>query len=162
VVEGGPCGATREHLATEAESWADSAPKARREWWPLAPSRWCHDTWLQQTCKGGPYEVETRCAACKGGSAVRRHAGGLYDAGSYCYALVKRVKPFVKNEKGVIEVDDHIRGPPINSDPLVIERTRINEKRAPKAPACFLAFGFLKCFVSFRNRSSGVGVSRKE
>jgi hypothetical protein len=37
---------------------------------------------------------------------------------SYCYALVKRVKPFVRNRKGVIEVDDHTRGPPINSDPL--------------------------------------------
>jgi hypothetical protein len=80
---------------------------------------------------------------------VRRHAGGLYDARSYCYALVKRVKPFARNGKGVIEVDDHTRGPPINSDPLVMERTHINEKRASKAPASFLAFGFLKCFVSF-------------
>jgi hypothetical protein len=139
MVEGGPCGATWEHLATEAESWADSAPKAWREWWPLAPSRWCHDTWLQQTCKGG--------------LAVRRHAGGLYDAGSYCYALVKRVKPFVRNGKGVIEVDDHTRGPPINSDPLVIERTHINEKRAPKALVCFLAFGFLNASFLFRSRS---------
>jgi hypothetical protein len=82
------------------------------------PPRGCHDTWLQQTCKGAPYEAETRSAACKGGLAVRRHAGGLYDAGSYCYALVKRVKLFVRNGKGVIEVDDHTRVPPINSDPL--------------------------------------------
>jgi hypothetical protein len=73
---------------------------------------------------------------------MRRHAGGLYDAGSYCYALVKCEKPIVRNEKGVIEVDDHTRGPPINSDPLVIERTHTNEKRAPKAPACFLGFRF--------------------
>jgi hypothetical protein len=80
---------------------------------------------------------------------VRRHAGGLYDARSYYYALVKRVKPFVKNGKGVIEVDDHTRGPPINSDSLVIEWTHINEKRAQKALASFLAFDFLKCFVSF-------------
>jgi hypothetical protein len=84
----------------------------------LAPSRGCHDTWLQQTCKGAPYEAETRCTTCKGGLAVRRHAGGLYGAGSYCYALVKHVKLFVRNGKGVIEVDDHTRGPPINSDPL--------------------------------------------
>jgi hypothetical protein len=83
-----------------------------------APSRGCHDTWLQRTCKGAPYETETRCAACKGGLAVRRHTGALYDAGSYCYALVKCVKPFVRNRKGVIEVDDHTRGSPINSDPL--------------------------------------------
>jgi hypothetical protein len=80
---------------------------------------------------------------------VRRHAGGLYDVGSYCYTLVKCLKPFVRNGKGVIEVDDHAQGPPINSDPLVMERTHINEKRAPKAPASFLASGFLKCFVSF-------------
>jgi hypothetical protein len=80
---------------------------------------------------------------------VRRHAGGLYDAGSYCYTLVKFLKPFVKNGKGVIEVDDHAQGPPINSDPLVMEQTHINEKRAPKAPASFLAFGFPKCFFSF-------------
>jgi hypothetical protein len=32
--------------------------------------------------------------------------------------FVKRVKPFVRNGKGVIEVDDHTQGPPINSDPL--------------------------------------------
>jgi hypothetical protein len=73
---------------------------------------------------------------------VRRHAGGLYDAGSYCYALLKHVKPIVRNGKGVIEVNDHTRGPPINSDPLVIERTHINEKRALKASACFLGFWF--------------------
>jgi hypothetical protein len=61
---------------------------------------------------------------------MRRHAGDLYDTGSYCYALVKRVKSFVRNGKGVIEVDDHTRGPPINGDPLVIEWTHINEKGA--------------------------------
>jgi hypothetical protein len=109
----------------------------------LAPSRGRRNTWLQQACKGAPYEVETRGAACKGGLAVRRHAGGLYDTGSYRYTLVKCVKPFVRNGKGVIEVDDHAQGPPINSDPLVIERTHSNEKRAPKAPACLLAFGLL-------------------
>jgi hypothetical protein len=116
----------------------------------LAPSRGCHDTWLQQTCKGASYEAETRCATCKGGLDVQRHAGGLYGAGSYCYALVKRVKPFVRNGKCVIEVDDHTRGPPINSDPFVIEQRQVNEKRAPKAPACFLAFGFLSASFLFR------------
>jgi hypothetical protein len=65
------------------------------------------DMWLLQTCKGAPYEAETRGAACKGVSAVRRHAGGLYDAGSYCYTLVKCLKPFVGNGKGVIEAYDH-------------------------------------------------------
>jgi hypothetical protein len=93
--------------ATRARSWAVSAPKVGA----------C-DTWLLQTCKGAPYEAETRGAACKGVSAVRRHAGGLYNAGSYYYTLVKCLKSFVRNGKGVIEVDDHAQGPPINSDPL--------------------------------------------
>jgi hypothetical protein len=113
-----------------------------------APSRGLRNTWPQQVCKGAPYEAETGGAACKGGLAVRRHDGGLYDAGSYCYTLVKCLKPFVRNGKGVIEVDGHAHGPPINSDPVVMERTHINEKRAPKAPASFLAFGFHKRFVS--------------
>jgi hypothetical protein len=94
------------------------------------------DTWLLQTCKGAPYEAETRGGTCKGVSAMRRHAGGLYDAGSYCYTLVMCLKPFVRNGKGVIEVDDHAQGPPINSEPLVMKRTHINEKRAPKAGSC--------------------------
>jgi hypothetical protein len=42
-----------------------------------------------RTCKGATYKAEARCAACKGGSAVRIHAGGLYDARSYCYTLAK-------------------------------------------------------------------------
>jgi hypothetical protein len=101
------------------------------------------DTWLLQMCKGAPYKAETRGAACKGVSVVRRHAGGLYDAGSYCYTLVKCLKLFVRNGKGVIEVDDHAQGPPINSEPLVMKRTHNNEKRAPKAPASLSAFGLL-------------------
>jgi hypothetical protein len=91
------------------------------------------DTWPLQRVKRGPYEAETRNAACKGDSAVRRHAGGLYDAGSYCYTLVKCLKPFVRNGKGVIEANDYAQGPPINSEPLVMKRTHCNEKRAPKA-----------------------------
>jgi hypothetical protein len=83
-----------------------------------APSRGLRNTWPQQACKGAPYEVETGGATCKGGLAVRRHAGGLYDTGSYCYTLVKCLKPFVRNGKGVIEVDDHAQWPPINSDPF--------------------------------------------
>jgi hypothetical protein len=93
--------------------------------------------------KGAPYEAETRGAACKGVSAVQRHAGGLYDAGSYCYTLVKCLKTFVRNGKGVIEADDHTQGSPINSEPLVMKRTHCNEKRVPKAPASLLAFGLL-------------------
>jgi hypothetical protein len=122
-----------------------------------APPRGLHNTRLPQTCKGAPYEVETICAACKGGLVVRRHAGGLYDSGSYCYTLVKCLKSFVRNGKGVIEADDHAQGPPINSEPLVIERTHSNEKRVPKAPACLLAFGLLSVslFLSlFRNSRS--------
>jgi hypothetical protein len=73
--------------------------------------------------KGAPHEAETRGAACKGVSAVQKHAGGLYDVGSYCYTLVKCLKPFVRNEKGVIEANDHAQGSPINSEPLVMKRT---------------------------------------
>jgi hypothetical protein len=138
MVEGSPGGTSRKPVATGAESWASLVPKARRERWPRL--RRGGDTWLRQTCKGAPYEAETRSAACKGGLAVRRHAGGLYDAGSYCYALVKRVKPFVRNGKGVIEA-------------LCNRRTHINEKRAPKASVCFLAFGFLSVSFLLRNRS---------
>jgi hypothetical protein len=89
------------------------------------------------------YKAETRGAACKGVSAVRRHTRGLYDAGSYCYALVKCLKPFVRNEKGVIEANNHTQGTPINSEPLVMEQTNCNEKRAPKATASLSVFGLL-------------------
>jgi hypothetical protein len=130
------------------------------------------DTWLLQTCKGAPYKAETRGAACKGVSAVRRHAGGLYNAGSYCYALVKCLKSFVKNGKGVIEVNDHAQRPPINSEPLVMKRTHGNEKRAPKAPASLSAFGLLSVSLfpflfcdsrsnKVRNRGSVVSVGER-
>jgi hypothetical protein len=82
-------------------------------------------------------------AACKGVSAVRRHAGGLYDARSYCYTLVKCLKPFVRNEKGVIEANDHAQGTPINSEPPLIKQTHCNEKRAPKAITSLSVFGLL-------------------
>jgi hypothetical protein len=82
--------------ASGASSQAASAPKAR-----CAATRGrC------ERVKRAPYGAETRDAACKGVSAVRRHAEGLYDARSYCYTLVKRLKPFVRNEKGVIETND--------------------------------------------------------
>jgi hypothetical protein len=98
--------------------------------------------------KRAAYEAETRGAACKGVSAVRRHVGGLYDAGSYCYTLIKCLKPFVRNGKGVIEANDHAQGSPINSEPLVMKRTHRNEKRAPKATASLSVFGLLAfpCF----------------
>jgi hypothetical protein len=82
-------------------------------------------------------------AVCKGVSAVRRHAGGLYDAGTYCYTLVKCLKQFVRNGKGVIEANDYTQGSPINSEPLVMKRTHRNEKRAPKASAGLWVFGLL-------------------
>jgi hypothetical protein len=138
--------------ATRARSWAVSTPKVR-----------CAT--IRDSCKrvkGALYEAETRGAACKGVSAIRTHVGGLYDAGSYYYTLVKCLKPFVRNGKGVIKVGDHAQGSPINSEPLVMKRTHINEKRAPKAPASLLAFGLLRVslFPSlFRvSRSSNVEV----
>jgi hypothetical protein len=103
----------------------------------------CCDTGCGERVKGVPYEAETRGAACKGVSAVRRHAGGLYDAGSYCYTLVKCLKLFVRSGKGVIEANDLTQGSPINSEPLVMERTHCNEKRAPKAIASLSVFGLL-------------------
>jgi hypothetical protein len=121
------------HDATGARSWAVSVPKVR-----CAATRGCCER-----VKGAPYEAETRGAACKGVSAVRRHAGGLYDAGSYCYTLVKCLKPFVRNGKGVIEANDHAQGSPINSEPFVMKRTHCNEQRAPKAPASLSVFGLL-------------------
>jgi hypothetical protein len=101
------------------------------------------DTWPRQRVKRAPDKAETRVAACKGVSAVRRHAGGLYDAGTYCYTLVKCLKRFVRNGKGVIEAKDYTQGSPINSEPLVMKRTHCNEKRAPKAFASSSAFGLL-------------------
>jgi hypothetical protein len=64
---------------------------------------------------------------------VQRHARGPYEGRSYCYTLEKRVKPFVRNEKGVIGVFEHPRAS-CNRGSLITERTHINEKRAPKAP----------------------------
>jgi hypothetical protein len=123
----------KRHDATRARSWAVLASKVR-----CAATRGCCGR-----VKGAPYEAETRGVACKGVSAVRRHAGGLCDTGSYCYTLVKCLKPFVRNEKGVIEADDHAQGSPINSEPLVMKRTHCNEKRVLKAPASLSAFGLL-------------------
>jgi hypothetical protein len=121
------------HDATRARSWDVSALKVQ-----CAAVRGCC-----KRGKGAPYEAEIRGATCKSVSAVRRHAGGLYDARSYCYALVKCLKPFVRNGKGVIKADDHAQRSPINSEPLVMKRTRCNEKRAPKAPTSFTTFGLL-------------------
>jgi hypothetical protein len=73
------------------------------------------------------------------------------------------LKAVVRNEKGVIGADDHTQGPPINSEPVVIERTHSNKKRAPKAPAWSLAFGLLSISFSillFRNSKGIQGRSR--
>jgi hypothetical protein len=112
---------------------AASSPKVWRSW-----TRGC-----RRRVKWAPDEAETRVAACKGVSVVRRHAGGLYDAGTYCYTLVKCLKQFVRNGKGVIEANDYTQGSPINSEPLVMKRTQCNEKRAPKASAGLSVFGLL-------------------
>jgi hypothetical protein len=97
--------------------------------------------------KRAPYKAETRGAACKGVLAVRRHAGGLYDAKTYCYTLVKCLKSLVRNGKGVIEANDYTQGSPINSEPLVMKRTHCNEKRVPKAAAVLSVFGLLSIFL---------------
>jgi hypothetical protein len=110
-----------------------SAPKARRSW-----TRGC-----RRRVKRAPCKAETRGVACKGVSAVRRHARGLYDAGTYYYTLVKCLKSFVRNGKGVIEANDYTQGSPINSEPLVMKRTHCNEKRVPKATAVLSVFGLL-------------------
>jgi hypothetical protein len=41
---------------------------------------------------------------------VQGHAGSLYEARSYCYTFEKRVKTFVRNEKGIIGVFEHPQG----------------------------------------------------
>jgi hypothetical protein len=123
----------RRHRVTGVRLWAVSVPMVR-----CAMTRGCCGR-----VKGAPYEAETKGAACKGVSAVRRHAGGLCDAGSYCYTLVKCLKPFVRNGRGVIEANDHAQGPPINSEPLVMKQTHRNEKTAPKATAGLSVFGLL-------------------
>jgi hypothetical protein len=127
----------RRHDATRARSWAVSVPKVR-----CAATRGCCER-----VKGAPYEAETRGAACKGVSAVRRHAGGLYDAESYCYTLAKCLKPFVGNGKCVIQANDDAQGSPINSEPLVMKQTPCNEKRAPKATASLSVFGLLSVYL---------------
>jgi hypothetical protein len=116
---------------------ATSAPKVRRSW-----TRGC-----RRRVKRAPYEAETRDAACKGVSTVRRHAGGLYDAGTYCYTLVKCLEQFVRNGKGVIEANDYTQGSPINSEPLVMKRTHCNEKRAPKTSVVSSVFGLLRVLL---------------
>jgi hypothetical protein len=116
---------------------AASSPKARRHW----------TRGHRQHVKWAPDKAETRAAACKGVSAVRGRAGGLYDAGTYCYTLVKCLKRFVRNEKGVIEANDYTQGSPINSEPLVMKRTPRNEKRAPKASARRAIFGLLSIYL---------------
>jgi hypothetical protein len=68
--------------------------------------------------------------------------------GTYCYTLVKYtlvkcLKPFVRNGKGVIEANDYTQGSPINSEPLVMKRTHCNEKRVPKVTAVLSVFGLL-------------------
>jgi hypothetical protein len=131
--EGGQGEMSRKARRDHTRSWAVSTPKVR-----CAAVRGCC-----KRVKGAPYEAESRGAACKGVSVIRRHARGLYNARSYCYALVKCLKSFVKNGKGVIEADDHAQGSPINSEPFVMKRTCCNEKRAPKAPTSFMAFGLL-------------------
>jgi hypothetical protein len=128
---GGDTGKASEEARRPQSRIATSAPKVRRSWT------------CRQRVKWAPNGAETRVVACKGVSAVRRHAGGLYDVGTYCYTLVKCLKQFVRNGKGVIEANDYAQGFPINSEPLVMKRTHCNEKRAPKASAGLSVFSLL-------------------
>jgi hypothetical protein len=133
-------------IASGAGGGADEAfEEARRPWSRVTTSApKVRRSWTRGHCqrvKWAPVGAETRAAACKGVSAVRRHAGGLYDAGTYCYTLVKCLKRIVRNGKGVIEANDYTQGSPINSEPLVMKRTHCNEKRAPKAFASLSVFG---------------------
>jgi hypothetical protein len=127
----GGAGRVSEEAQRPQSRIAASSPKVRRSW-----TRGC-----RRRVNWAPDEAETRMAVCKGVSAVRRHAGGLYDAGTYCYTLVKCLKQFVRNRKGVIEANDYTQGSPINSEPIVMKRTHCNEKRAPKATAGLSVFG---------------------
>jgi hypothetical protein len=129
----GGAGKVSEEVRRPQSRIATSAPKVQRSW-----TRGC-----RRRVKWAPDESKTRVAACKGVSAVRRHAGGLYDAGTYCYTLVKCLKQFVRNGKSVIEANDYTQGSPINSEPLVMKRTHCNEKRAPKPTAGLSVFGLL-------------------
>jgi hypothetical protein len=151
--EGQERGALAEDIASEAGGGASKASEeARRSWSRVATSApKVRRSWTRghsQRVKWAPDGAETRAVACKGVSAVRRHAGGLYNAGTYCYTLVKCLKRCVRNGKGVIEANDYTQGSPINSEPLVMKRTHCNEKRAPKASASLSVFGLL-CFFFF-------------
>jgi hypothetical protein len=95
---------------------------------------------------------------------VRRHAGCPSEAGSYCNALQKRVKPFVRNRKGVIGLFDHSRGPPTNRGSLVTERTHIkgviglfDHSRGP--PVLFISFSFVVQSSNCSSRGSSRGRS---
>jgi hypothetical protein len=148
---------TRAQGGRGGERWPGTSlpgPAAARSKHPRRPDapgpgtllrhRRCRRSWTRGHCrrvKWAPVGAETRAAACKGVSAVRRHAGGLYDAGTYCYTHVKCLKRIVGNGKGVIEANDYTQGPPINSEPIVMKRTHCNEKRAPKAFASSSVFG---------------------
>jgi hypothetical protein len=144
--------APAEDTASGAGGGADEAyAGARRPWsWATASSPKVRRPWTRghrQRVKWAPDKPETRAAACKGVSAVRRHAGGLYDAETYCYTFVKCLKRFVRNGKGVIEANDYTQGSSINSESRVMKRTHCNEKRAPKASAGRAVFGLLSILL---------------
>jgi hypothetical protein len=74
----GGTGKVLEEVRRPQSRIATSAPKVRRS----------GTRGRRRRVKWAPDGAETRVDACKGVSAVRRHAGGLYDAGTYCYTLV--------------------------------------------------------------------------
>jgi hypothetical protein len=138
-----------------------SVPMARREGW----SRLRREGSVIRGCSG---RVKERCTKqrqeaphVKVARPCEETLEALYDAGSYCYTLVKCLKPFVRNGKGVIEVDDHAQGPPINSDPLVMERHTLMRRELRRLQLIsWLSFP-LSVSSFFHNRSSEVEVSRK-
>jgi hypothetical protein len=63
---------------------------------------------------------------------------------SYCYTLVKCLKPFVRNGKGVIKTDDHTQGSPINSEPLVMKGHTVMRRERRRL---LLVFRSAKCLL---------------
>jgi hypothetical protein len=81
--------------------WAGLVPKARHERW----------LWLRRE----------GAMTCGHSRRVKGHRTKLRQEAprvKVAWPYEDTLEPFVRNGKGVIEVDDHTRGPPINSDPL--------------------------------------------
>jgi hypothetical protein len=74
-------------------------PKVWLDRGPLFVRR-AHYTSASRTCKGAPYEGETKGVACKGAWPCEDMLEAPYEARSYCNTLEKRVK-FLSGEENV-------------------------------------------------------------